>query len=550
LTINKFNPETGEEATPKEKRIDAIYQFRTWKYDVNTNEPVLSDYTGLNYSVCFSTNSPENSEAYWIIDNDGYEERISEIKTGRTYQLIYKPEDPQCEGYEFLGWTVDGLQEGDAEWLDMRNHGLFDDDGYYIFAKEQILTPNRRFIANWKIKEFTVHFVIRERGQIDTNYAEYPSEVVTFGRPIIGPTELPKSKQGYSCVGWFLEENLPNEGEDANSELQWNMGFASEDLMPGHDITLYTGWIDNFSMLNGLIYDAKYQQYYENYEFYFDDELGLSYYNAYNWALEHRKNNNNTNTDEVLASLQNAFNNLKVDPNKLLLLPAFNDSRMENACPFLYDFEARMMYNTFKDTARRYVESEETDIANIEAYIKYYDRLNELFYNLQGNLNQSVVQVGGVGSVQVQDLIKKYYDLQIQDDALVKEKYDSNSLALLDEARIKLDELWTSEATNPHIEDVKLAMVAYENALKNLKPAGASNLGNGIQDKVEKSNQAPQLPISPVVLGILVVVLLLAGVGGYIGVDVLLAKRRIAQKDIKVAEQQVEQFMEDEDTYI
>ncbi len=550
LTVNKFNPETGEDATLKEKRIDAIYQFRTWKLDEVKNEPVLSDYTGLNYTVCFSANSPKNSNAYWVVDNEGYEERISEINTGRTYQLIYRPEDPQCDGYEFLGWTVDGLEEGDAEWLDMRNHGLFDDDGYYIFAKEQILSPNRRFLANWKIKEFTVHFVVRERGQVDIEYTEYPTEIVTYGRPIIGPAELPKSKQGYSCVGWFLEENLPNEGEDANSEMQWIMGFASDDLMPGRDITLYTGWIDNFSMLNSLIYDTKYQQYYQNYEYYFEDVLGLAFYNAYSQALEYRANNDNSNTDEVLGNLQNAFKNLKIDPKKLLALPAFNDSRMENACPFLYDYEARMMYSTFKDTVQRYVESDETDDTNIEAYIKNYDRLNELFYNLQNNLNQSVAMVGGVGSSEVQNLIKKYYELQIQDNALVKEKYDSNSLALLDETRIKLDELWMSEASNPNIKDVELAMVAYENALKNLKPAGATNSGNAVQDKVENSNQAPQLPISPVVLGVLVVMLLLAGVGGYIGVDVILAKRRVAKNEIKTAEKQVEQFLEDEDTYI
>ncbi len=551
LTVNERNPETGEEATLKEKKIDAIYQFRTWKYDEIKGEPVLCDYTGLNYNVTFLSNSPKNSDAYWaVVDEYGYQENIYEITTGRTYQIIYKPDDPVCEGYEFLGWTIEGLYEGDAEWVDMKNHGLLDDDGYYIFAKEQILTPNRRFLANWRIKEYTVHFVVREKGQVDIPYEDYPTETVVFNRPIVGPLDLPKSRQGYSCVGWFLEENLPIEGEDADSQLQWIMGEGSDDLMPGHDITLYTGWIDNFSMLTNLLYNQNYQKYYENYESYFSDELGLAFYNAYSQALEYRANNENNNTEKILNDLQNAFNNLKIDPSKLLTLPAFNNSRIENACPFLYDFEARMMYSTFKNTVRQYVESESTDVNNIEAYIKNYDRLNELFYNLQNNLNQSVALVGGVGSTEVQSLIKKYYDLQIQNNALNKEKYSDESLAVLDDAGIKLNELWMSEASNPNIKDVELAMTAYENAFKNLKPKSVSS-SNKTEGEIKKeNNQAPQMPISPIVLGVLVVVLLLAGAGGYIGVDVLLAKRRILQKDIKTAEKQVEQFIEDEDTYI
>ena len=526
LSIDKINPETNLEATIDEMRLDAIYQFRAWKYNKETNEPYLGGYTGFDYSVTFVANSPTNSKAYWIVTENDHEEKITELSAGRTYQIIYEPEKPQCEGYEFVAWKVEGLEEGTDEWLSYKERGLLDEDGYYIFGKEQILETGRRFIAVWQIKEYKVNFVVREKGRADVVFADYPEETVVFGRTVTGPTTLPVSDQGYLCIGWFLKEDLPADGEDADADKQWVFGASSENLMPGHDITLYSGWINNFTMLSKLLNDTTYQLYYENYKIFFNDVSGQNFYNAYKCALDTRASGDNSNINELLTNLKNTYNALQVDPQKLLALPAFDDARMENACPFLYDYEIRMLYNTFKNTVMQYIESDETDLSDVDAFIKYYNKLTDLFNSLRENLNQSVAIAGGVGSNEVQEVIKRYYNVQNQNEQLDKVKYDGDSLAELDNAKNKVEELWTSD---PNLQDLKLAIDAYENAIKNLKPAGTTSA-----DKVEaegnaNANSAPQLPMQPAVLAVLIVLLLLACAGGYIGVDIFLSKRRVLQ---------------------
>lgn len=528
LTINKISSDTNKDATVDEMRLDAVYRFRTWKINFgDKNEPYLGPYVGLDHFVTFVANSPVNSKAYWIINNNGREEKITELSTGRTYQIIYEPEKPQCEGYEFIAWKVEGLQEGTDEWISYKDRGLLDEDGYYIFGREHIL-ETRRFIAVWQIKEYKVNFVVREKGRADVVFANYPEETVVFGRAVTGPTTLPVSDQGYLCVGWFLEENLPVDNEDADADKQWVFGSSSGNLMPGHDITLYSGWINNFTILSKLLNDTTYQSYYENYKNYFNDELGQNFYNAYQRALDARASGDNSNINELLTNLENAYKALQVDPQKLLALPAFDNTRMENTCPFLYNYEIRMLYNTFKNTAMQYIESDETDLSDVDAFIKYYNKLTDLFNALSENLNKSVAEEeDGVDSSKVQEVIKRYHNLQSQNEQLDKAKYAGDSLVVLDDARKKVEDLWTSEASDPDLQDLKLAIDAYENAIKNLKPAGTAS-----SDKVEEDdanvNSAPQLPMHPAVLAVLIVLLLLACAGGYIGVDIFLSKRRVS----------------------
>ena len=107
LTVNEID--AGSSMTDEEKKytqmVDAIYQFRSWEYDEKKDEPVITDFTGLDYQATFEANSPSNSRAYWIVNENGWNEEVAEIKTGRTYQKISAPEEPICEGYKFLGWA-------------------------------------------------------------------------------------------------------------------------------------------------------------------------------------------------------------------------------------------------------------------------------------------------------------------------------------------------------------------------------------------------------------------------------------------------------------
>ncbi|MBQ7973769.1 MAG: hypothetical protein IJ295_02335, partial [Clostridia bacterium] len=58
-------------------------------------------------------------------------------------------------------------------------------------------------------------------------------------------------------------------------------------------------------------------------------------------------------------------------------------------------------------------------------------------------------------------------------------------------------------------------------------------------------NSAPQLPIQPVLLGVIIVSILAAGTCGYIGFDIIYGKRRMARK---AESERVEKILEDDDS--
>lgn len=542
LTINEKNSQ-GEDASAYEKSVDAIYQFRNWEYDDENKVPVIGDYTGLDYTVIFDANSQADSRAYWTLNNE------SELESGRTYQIIYDP-DPNheylvCEGYKFLGWKIDGLTEGPL-WNSYLENGYINGEGYYQFGKEEITTPGRRFLAQWERQKFTVTFVVREKGKPDQ---ELSTANVYYGRPVDKPTNVPVSEQGYKFVGWFLEEDLPNDDQDADESLAWKFGSEGK-LMPGENITLYSGWINNFTMLSSLLDDVDYASYYEKYAVYFEDESGKKFHDAYDAALKARQNNDTSNTENLLKNLENSFEELRVDPQKLLKLPAFDDSKIENFCPFLYKDSARMMYLTFKETVRKYINSSETDRTNIEAYIANYNRLITLFDDLKNNLTNSVsLEKGGAGSDRVKNIVASYMNLQNKNASLDESKYSNESLAVLEEAQIALNKLWNAESGDPILEDIDLALTACQNAFDNLQPATADNAGNTNTDISEESTGAvPQLPISPLLLGVIIVVVLMLGVGGYIGFDIM-KNKNLLLKNKKIVNQYNEEVEEDEEGY-
>ena len=554
LTINEKNPETGDDATDMEKMVDAIYQFRSWKYDEVKKEPVIADFTGLDYKVTFKSNSPADSRAYWVVNNNGYNEEVSEFQNGRTYQKIYQPETPTCEGYEFKGWKIEGLEqrstENESSWDAYSAKGFIDEDGYYQFGIEELLEPDRSFVAIWNKKEFNVKFVVREEGVLDKDHYSYN---IFYGNTLSKP-EDPVSTQGYKFVGWFLEEDLPEDGEDADVNRQWVFG-AEGTKMPGRDIVLYSGWVDNINMLRGLIAEGSlYHSYFVNYKIYFEDAVGQAYYDAFDAALAAKESTENLQVPvpTLLENLENAFAALKVDPNKLLNLPAFDESRIENICPFLYKDDARMRYQTFKQTVKQYIYSNETDRTNIDAYIKNYENMTNLFESLKldENLNSSVKDAGGIDSDQVKNLVEKYLTLQTKSNALDKDKYSNETLMNLEVAEAQLNKLWNAESGDQNLREIELAVDAYEAAIANLKPASAVNPEQPGDDSLTENtgNGAPQLPISPMLMGIIVVLVLVAGVGGYIGFDIM-KNKNLLLKSAKNVNQYNEVIEEDDEGY-
>ncbi len=570
LTIptDEENVSIEEEERAFNDLLAAVNQFRVLQHDNDNNELYLGDYFGKECPVIFKANDddhPKLSTAYFEVENNWGSTNLSpdDYVENLTFQeIIRKPSDPVCEGYEFKGWRIKGWDQDGSNITDCPYKTYLDPNGaYYIFDRERILEPGRVFVAIWEVKKYSAAYMVREYSQDgqsyeDVPFANYPTEDnIPFGGTLKGPIQNPTSNQGYAFVGWFLENNLPEYGENANADLQWQFGQNGATMgVPenGNVLYLYAGWIDNFTMLRALLEDIKYIEYSINYAVYFNDTTGQNFKNAYDDANEALIANDATNANALLDNLKNTYAALRVDPKKLLNLPAFDESKTENSCPFLYDYNAYLSYITFKKTVEKYANADADDevLSNIEGYIKNYETIIELFDALKNNLKNSVEVVGGVQSKEVQDLIKQYQDLEASYEELYRTeeyiKYDLDALVAIKE---RAEELWTKVDGVVVLADVKSAINDYAAALNNLQPKNVTvdeEESTGEKEKIVKTSSGSG--ISPIILGIIIVSILGVGVIGYIGVDVIVNKHR-AKINAQNAKSKRKRYKDDE-TYV
>ncbi|MCM1404184.1 MAG: hypothetical protein NC133_01595 [Prevotella sp.] len=570
LTVNEKNENNTE--AEYEKRVEAIYQFRTWTLnEARHKELRFGGYYGADLICIFDTKSPgDNYDAYFEVENKyGYIEAVHELNQAYTYQqFITDPSEEinlVCEGFEFLGWKLyspkypDIKQELTSEEIKgYQRLGYYsyssdgkDENCYYVFGKQRITESGYRFYANWKRKTYTVTFMNGDK-EFYTEEVSYDSAI--YGKP---NDETPKSTDGRTFVGWFLAEDLPQkEHEDANASLQWVLGNDGN-KMPSEDLVLYAGWVDKFTELNELLNNSTYADYYENAYLYFQEKCAVNFHNAYDKALEAREGKN-VDANQLLINLQSAISALRVEPKNLLGLVMFDETSVENTCPFLYNYTAYLSYDTYKKTVKNYIETTEgDDLKNIDAFIKHYEYLMKVYNDLKDNLTGSVVKAGGLESNNVKQLIEKYNTLQNESENKLNNaaKYDSESLTMVEDAKSEVDKLWNSTASDVDLKDVENAITVLENAIKDLKPRSVTNEGGNDNNNANKKSA---LPISPVLLGVLIVLVLMAGAGGYVGVDIVLNKRRMAPEQ-KVTEKATakqvktpaaESAEEEEDTYI
>ncbi len=531
------------ELSALDQLYNVSYQFRRW--EMVSNEPCLGNYYGVPCLVKFIANGPTvegettiSTGTFEMINEVGYvgKEPISEIEL-IYQQIIHAPTElPVCDGYRFVGWKVKGWEGKNADLFYCPYKNYLDSDGFYKFdLHERIQENEREFVAIWEIQTFTVSYMIRQyssngESYQDIPYSVKPTEQVTFGNTLKGfdDAHQPTSDQGLAFVGWFLEENLPLNGGDADANLKWKFGQFDGTRMPGHDITLYAGWINNFTLLSQLLDDSKYKMYYDNSDAYFDKTTGKAFKNAYSAAFQARASGNTSNAKSLLENLQNTYQGLRVDPVRLLETPAFNETLVENTCPFLYDYNVYLSYFTFKkDIVEKYVEIEATDEIknNIDAYVTFYERLNQLFHSLNDNIRSSVAAAGGVDAKEVKDLIKKHQDLETRYEKLFQtNEYKRYDLTTLLAARDKANEKWMKNGDdvvldkNVVLKDVESVVADYEKAFNNLKP-------NNISDEEWNESKNSKKGVNPIVIGVLIVLVLAAGVFGYIGVDFVKNKK-------------------------
>ena len=576
LTVNEKDTVTGSDLTRDEQLLAAVYQFRRWQTDEdNHNAPILGDYYGTPCKLTFITNHQIGlkSDAYFA-------NRYTEKSIQRIFQqtMVKPSEDPTCEGYEFVGWKMklDSIDQIIANndyynsYADVKKSDYPDDekiqahlndDGTYDFEHPgNIAEDAYTFVAVWQINTYTVYYKIEDENGNWVSFDKPSSEQVDFGGTIIGVKESdqPASRSGYVFVGWYLEADLPQDGEDADINKKWRFGQTGY-KMPAYDIELFAGWLDNFNMLRTLLNDETYVDYNSHYLIYFNDVSGQNYHNAYVAANTAKETNDTSDVDALLGNLETYFKALRVDPEKLLTLAAFDETLIQNTCPFLYDAAYYTSYETFKKRMKDdYIYRTDEDIlTNINGYINNYETMNRLFEGLNDNLRNSVIRAGGVESTTITALVEKYQELEERYNALLSEseKYD---MSTLEAAKSLANQYWSEINKDLDLRDVQFAVTNYENALNNLKVKTVDNNdsnGNNQSNSSDKAasnsaNQISKLGVSPVILSIIAVSVLAAGVIGFIGVDVLLNKRRVGKVKTEGAKNEKSSTVPDEDTYI
>ncbi len=597
LTVNETNP-NGEPLGAEDKLYEAVYQFCRW----STSPLGFGKYFGEKYNITFDSAGFDGEHGYtnetgvgtistphFSADNTGVGSDVDVRIVERSYQqLVYPVEDPVCEGYKFLGWKIKGYTSGLTSTIDESNRGLsslVDENGFYKF--DERVSTNRALVAIWKLDQFYINYwYVDPEGKEENRLLNDNTETVTvegqevtkhYSYKVSYNDVMPKlenqtSDKGYEFRGWYEDVSAKGivDELDRHYFLDEN-GNEINKRMPGRHLDLYTGWEDSFNTLRKTVYDKVYVEYNEHYLDYFDNILGAAYHSAYTAAADAMRDLDKSRTTELLTNLRQNFSILKVEPKKLIYInesegkfqPAFDPSKKENSCPFLYDKNAYLEYMTIKEQVEKYAKTDpyadlRWDSENerktkykdvIDRYVFYYERLNKSFNALALNLKDSVISAGGLSSKEVKDLIARYEDLE----ARYKELYDTGKYALYDVKELEVAEkeakdCWVEYSRNLGLKEIKSVVENYATAFSNLKTKNAVSDENNTQNGAKEGG----LGISPIVLSVIVVALLAVVTFGYIGFDFGLNKRRVAKNRaagiLPVVEEKSKN--DDDDTYI
>ena len=547
------------------------------------------------------------AQAYFVDDaNAGYvNKNNSEKNVVRSYQqYVTDPGIPQCDGYVFLGWKpckydaqghivldADGKPEVEPNPenypSDLKNYMKKDGNRYYVFNLERV-TTNRAFIAIWAKQKYPVLYYYRD--PVTGTDRLIIAEEVYFGSAVPKITD-PTSDQGFVFMGWYTA--TPDKGIIVDEDL--NHWTFEDDMakMPGNaeGLTLYTGWKNNAEALSELLDNATYREYYQNYALYFTNTLGSAYKQKYEYALKARAHPEVYSNEygQLITELKAFFMALRVDPRKLMETnpddktnstptPAFDETKDENKYPFLYEADAYAKYLNAKNRVKEYAEFnpyDENFVAdNFQRVIESWKYYYALLYNpaklydengkmtmdvgayveLSAHKKDSMVDDAGVLLPAVTELIAKYENVEGEYQALCNSgDYGKYDMTAVENARDLVNKMWNNESeyANTVLKQIKLAVDEYEVALQTKKVRTDNPDSDGANSGVKKTGAG--LGISPIVLAVSIVGVLAVATFGFIGVDVILKKRRMAKLGVNVANKSVVEDRitnDDDDTYI
>ena len=168
------------------------YFDRSFKEPFSFNYPITESFTlyakwvPLDYTITFVTNSPT----------------IIEPKKVTYNQYLEKPDEPQKDGFTFIGWYID--------------EDLTIPFNYQINPIVQNLTV----YAKWEVMKYQVRFVTNN-GEADV------VKYVAWKEIVEEPKDI--TKEGYKLVGWYRDSQYQN---------IFNINFVKID----QELTLYAKW--------------------------------------------------------------------------------------------------------------------------------------------------------------------------------------------------------------------------------------------------------------------------------------------------------------------
>ncbi|MBR2487242.1 MAG: InlB B-repeat-containing protein [Paludibacteraceae bacterium] len=198
-------------------RYIGIYDKQDWRCYENTTNNIAGQTLKFYKRVCL------DSEHYWVTwdANDGQfaDGSTQIVKDYAVGIAINEPFDPTRAGYDFVGWSTDGVN--------------------VVTPAENMPNENLTYIAVWNIKSYTVTWDANG-GQFD-NSETIIEQTYEYGATITKPAN--PTRTGYRFTGWAPNVPTNMSTENLNFKAQWQVNQYTVTWDPGEG----GHWGDSFA---------------------------------------------------------------------------------------------------------------------------------------------------------------------------------------------------------------------------------------------------------------------------------------------------------------